>query len=292
MDLNQLELMEIIARTGSLSRAAADLGTSQPRLTQQLQSIEKELGASLFHRSARGLILSEAGSTFLPFVRQIRSAFERGQSAISEMSKKRLARLRLGISFTTSTRMASEFLQEFHKRHVDVHVTLIERNPHDLVAGLESGELDLCGGLELPETTTLVRKQIFSTRLVGIAAASMDLSSRISLGEFCRRPLALTSRKCATRIRLDDALKRAGVKPTICMELDDANTILHLVRAGAVVSIIPETLTSGVRACSVHKLSGLDVPVTGYFLFPRNPTTEAQDFMATILERIAPRIHG
>src|SRR5438552_207202 len=100
-----------------LSRAAADLGTSQPRLTQQLQSIEKELGASLFHRSARGLILSEAGSTFLPFVRQIRSAFERGQSAISEMSKKRLARLRLGISFTISTRMASEFLQEFHKRH-------------------------------------------------------------------------------------------------------------------------------------------------------------------------------
>ena len=292
MELNQLELVEIVARTGSLSRAAAELGTSQPRLTQQLQIIEKELGVSLFHRSARGLTLSEAGSTFLPFAHEIRSAFERGQSAISTISKKRLARLRLGMSFTTSTRMASEFLQEFHKRYVDVHVTLVERSPHELVAALESGELDVCGGLELPETTALVRKQIFSTRLVGIAAASMNLSSRISLEEFCRRPLVLTSRKCATRIRLDDALKRAGMKPTVCMELDDVSTILLLVKAATAVSIIPETLTAGIRACSLHKLSGLDVPVTGHFLYPRNPTTEARNFMATIMEKIAPRIHG
>jgi DNA-binding transcriptional LysR family regulator len=177
MDLKQLELLEIVARTGSLSRAAAELGTSQPRLTQQLQLIERELGIRLFHRSARGLTPSEAGSTFLPFVRQIRSAFERGQSAISAVSKKGMARLRLGISFTTSTRMASEFLQEFHKRFPGVYVTLTERNPHELVAALEGGELDLCGGLELPETTTLVRKQIFSTRLVGIYVLGLQVST-------------------------------------------------------------------------------------------------------------------
>ena len=52
MELKHIELLEILTRTRSLSRAAVELGTSQPRLTQQLQLVEKELGVSLFHRSA------------------------------------------------------------------------------------------------------------------------------------------------------------------------------------------------------------------------------------------------
>ena len=57
MELKHIELLEILTRTRSLSRAAVEFGTSQPRLTQQLHLVEKELGVSLFHRSARGLTL-------------------------------------------------------------------------------------------------------------------------------------------------------------------------------------------------------------------------------------------
>ena len=133
MELKHIELLEILTRTRSLSRAAVELGTSQPRLTQQLQLVEKELGVSLFHRSARGLTLSEAGSAFLPFALQISSAFGRGQSAVSALSKKGLAQLRLGMSITTSPTMISEFLQEYHKRYPGVRVTLTERTPLELV---------------------------------------------------------------------------------------------------------------------------------------------------------------
>ncbi len=91
MELKHIELLEILTRTRSLSRAVAELGASQPRLTQQLQVVEKELGVSLFNRSAHGLTLSEAGSAFLPFARQISSSFGRGQSAVSALSKKGLA---------------------------------------------------------------------------------------------------------------------------------------------------------------------------------------------------------
>jgi len=74
------------------------------------------------------------------------------------------------------------------------------------------------------------------------------------------------------------------------MELDDVSTIALLVRTGCAVSIVPETLTLGFRAPFARKISDLDVRVTGYFLHPRNPSGEAQDFMATIMERIAPRL--
>jgi DNA-binding transcriptional LysR family regulator len=291
MELKHIELLEILTRTRSLSRAAVELGTSQPRLTQQLHLVEKELGVSLFHRSARGLTLSEAGSAFLPFAIQISFAFGRGRSAVSALSKKSLAQLRLGMSITTSPTMISEFLQEYHKRYPGVGVTLTERTPLELVEGLEGGQLDVCGGLELPETATLVRKHIFNTRLVGISSAVMNVRTRTRLRDFCTRPLVLTSRKCATRIRLDTALKRAGVKPRICMELDDVSTIVQLVKAGSAVSILPETLAVGIRAPFIHKIDDLDVSVTGYFLHPRNPSREAQDFMRIIMEKIAPRLH-
>jgi len=291
MNVKQCELFKVLVRTGSLGRAAAELGTSQPRLTQQLRSIEKELGTTLFYRSALGLKLTEAGSTLLPFAQQIASTFERAQSAVSAVSENARAHLRLGISFTTSMKLASEFLHEFHKRYPRIQVTLAVRTPRELAEGLEGGLFDLCGGLELPETTIFVRKQIFSTRMVGISAASINLPVRITLEELCRTPLVLTSRKCATRLRLDAAFKRAGVKPTVCMEVDEASTINALVKTGTVASILPETLATGVRTVTVHKIRDLDVPVTGYFLYPRNPGKEAENFMATIQERIAPRLH-
>lgn len=94
-----------------------------------------------------------------------------------------------------------------------------------------------------------------------------------------------------TRLRLDTAFKRAGLKPTVCMEVDEVSTINALVKSGAVVSILPETLATRVRTVTVHQIRDFDVPVTGYFLYPRNPGKEAQNFMATIQERIAPRLH-
>jgi DNA-binding transcriptional LysR family regulator len=70
MEIRHLKMLHTLLQTGSLSSAAALLGTSQPRLTQQLRHVEDELGTVLFHRSARGLTLSEAGQSFLPYAKK------------------------------------------------------------------------------------------------------------------------------------------------------------------------------------------------------------------------------
>lgn len=80
-------------------------------------------------------------------------------------------------------KLVSEFLHEFHKRYPRIQVTLAVRTPQELAEGLECGLFDLCGGLELPETKVFVRKQIFSTRMVGISSASRNLPTRIALEE-------------------------------------------------------------------------------------------------------------
>ena len=87
MNVKQAKMLEILSRTSSVSEAAAEMGTSQPRLTQQLKAVEAELGVDLFLRSPRGLVLSDAGKTFLPFANQLTSTYQRAQEALSTLSE-------------------------------------------------------------------------------------------------------------------------------------------------------------------------------------------------------------
>jgi len=124
MNLMHCRLLETLARTGSLRQAAEALGTSQPRLTQHLQKMERDLGAVLFHRSSGGLKLSEAGRTFLPFARRIRTTFESAQSAILEFGSSAPRSLRLGMSMTASLHLVPSNLLSFRERHPDVRVSV------------------------------------------------------------------------------------------------------------------------------------------------------------------------
>ena len=61
MELKQLEYFIAIAETGSFSRAAARLAVGQPILSRQIKALEQDLGVELYHRTGRGIVLSEAG---------------------------------------------------------------------------------------------------------------------------------------------------------------------------------------------------------------------------------------
>jgi len=288
MNQKQAQMLDILNRTHSLSEAAIEMETSQPRLTQQLKVVEQELGVQLFHRSPTGLSLSEAGQMFLPYARQIVSTFQQAQEALSSLSEGKANRLRLGASITASHQLLAEILLSFHKRYPEVLVTLTHTVPKDLVKGMEEGRFDVCFGLELPESALFLREEFFKTDLVGLSSAASKPAPRTSLAEFCRRPLMLVPRSCYTRILLDDALRRAQVKPRVVLEADDVATVLTMVRAGVASTILPRTLVPSSRILQTSALTDLIIEVRGTLLYPRNCTTEARKFIQVIQERGQP----
>ena len=83
MEIAQIEAFLLSAELGSFRRAAEALGLSQPSLSARVKSIEKELGATLFHRMGRGVRLTEMGKLFLTYGERVQETLRQGKDAIN-----------------------------------------------------------------------------------------------------------------------------------------------------------------------------------------------------------------
>ncbi|MBX3250227.1 MAG: LysR family transcriptional regulator [Myxococcales bacterium] len=84
MSLAQLEYFVAVAEEGHIGRAAARLHISQPPLTRQIRSLEDELGAPLFARTPRGMMLLPAGERFLSRAREVLDAVEAARRCVHD----------------------------------------------------------------------------------------------------------------------------------------------------------------------------------------------------------------
>lgn len=86
MSLSQIEYFVAVAEEGHVGRAARRLRISQPPLSRQIGSLEQELGAPLFQRTARGMVLLPGGERFLEHARRILDEVAQAKTALSSAS--------------------------------------------------------------------------------------------------------------------------------------------------------------------------------------------------------------
>ena len=115
MDLRDLAFFEVIAETGHLGRASEKLGRTQPALTKCIQRLEASVGAELFARSGRGLVLTQVGDVLLSRARLMRTAMDEAIREVSEFAAGTAGHVRIG----TGATMAEYLLpHEIGRAHV------------------------------------------------------------------------------------------------------------------------------------------------------------------------------
>jgi DNA-binding transcriptional LysR family regulator len=146
-----------VARLGSLSAAARELGQSQPTLSRAIQSLEAATGLNLFRRTTQGLALTEQGQGLLEAAGQMREAADRFQRQAAGLSTRLEGDVRISANEVIGTYLLPPAVAAFREEHPGVHVDIVTSNR---VSSLSKREADIALRMFRPTQPDLVARRL------------------------------------------------------------------------------------------------------------------------------------
>ena len=256
-DLRQLECFCALARAGSFTKAAEELGIAQPSLSEQIARLEQGLGAALFERLNRRVELTQLGEAILGKAQALLEDaaalpehFERARQGVR-------GPLRVGAIPTILPYFLAPLLNGFTKRYRDVDLHLREGTTAELVEQVLEGVLDVAL-LSLPVAGAgLVMKELFRDPLYLAVPESHSLAvtEKVNLRRVSEERLLILKDGHCLRDETLEVCARAKARFAGQFEADQFLTIFELIRAGFGVSIVPEMargLSDGCRLIEIE----------------------------------------
>jgi DNA-binding transcriptional LysR family regulator len=242
VSLRQLEYFVTVVDEGSFTAAAARLHVSQPGLSHQIQTLERQLRGPLLERLPRGVRLTPAGRTALPHARASLAHAERASSAAMRASGVDAGELHVGTLYSISVGVLPAGLRTWRGTYPDVQVRLVEfRHTNDLIAAMEAGQADLAVGPTPPGWDGPVR-EIGSEEFVVAAAPGAELPGTretVRLAELADRDWVHFTPPSGLADVLDAACADAGFVPRAAVRTEQAPSALNLAHAGLGITLLP-----------------------------------------------------
>lgn len=261
-DLGALELLLAVARLGSLGRAAAELGISQPAASARMRSMEQQIGVALLERSSRGSRPTPAGALVNEWARQVVEAAQALDAGIGALREERDGRLRVVASLTVAEYLMPGWLLALHGLRPGTAVTLRTANSQAVAEQVLSGEADLgfVEGVRAPSGLNGV--PVAADHLVVVVAPGHRWARRrapVAPEELAATPLVLREEGSGTREVLDRALAPYGGPAAPLLELASTTAL----KAAAVSGAGPVALSALAVADELAGRRLVAVPVAG-----------------------------
>lgn len=251
-----LELLETfcaVVEAGSLTKAAERLHTTQPAVTRQMRTLERELGAALLTRTPQGVAPTAAGEAVLEHARAAISAVRAARAAVASVSEGGVERLRVAAGLMATQYVLPPVVAAFQARHPDVEVSLQPVHQRVAVERLLGYEVD-AAVIASPVRSPLVRaKEILKDPLMVVSAAARGAAGEkasgvdrgpVRLEELRGRTVLVLAAGTGLHELVEEALRERRVECRL-VEHPTAETIKTAVALGMGVTILP---VSAVRA--------------------------------------------
>jgi DNA-binding transcriptional LysR family regulator len=167
LDWDRIRIFFSVAEAGSFTRAGDDLGLSQSAVSRQISALERELNAPLFHRHARGLILTEQGDLLLRAARDMKMRLETTRARLIETSERPSGELRVTATVGLGSIWLAQRVSEFLDLYPDVRVNLILTNEE---LDLAMREADVAIRLRRPAQPDLIQRRLFTVHFHAFAS--------------------------------------------------------------------------------------------------------------------------
>lgn len=183
MTIFQMECFAAVAENLSFARAAEQLHVTQPAVTQQIHSLERELNVRLLNRSTRSVKLTEEGKIFLQDARQIVEVSNRARKRFENPDGRKIRPLALGCYSFAGLFQLSDILKKLSERYPDLHPRLQMTPAKHLYRQLEEGDTDAVIGFREAETIKVpaVYQEIKKIRIVCVCERGHRFADRASV---------------------------------------------------------------------------------------------------------------
>lgn len=243
MTLNQLRAFLAAARTGSFTAAAAELSVAQASVSELIRRLEEELGAVLFGRGARRLVMTPAGSELLPYADQAVAAVDAGAAAVQAMRTLGGGVATFGLLRNAPFYLLSDLVEQFLAQHPMVRVRMVGLNSVETAAAVAAGELE-AGLVVLPiDDSGLTVTPLLRDEVLFVSALAEHVRSPVTLEQFCSARLVLYDAhygwRDPTRRQLLERAQLAGLKLEPWIEVEHVESALDLVSRGIGDTIVP-----------------------------------------------------
>jgi DNA-binding transcriptional LysR family regulator len=159
LDWDRIRVFRGVAQAGSFTRAAESLGLSQSAISRQIGALEEDLGMPLFHRHARGLVLTEQGEVLLEAAHDIAARMASAQSKLAETKDTPSGHLRINTTVGFGTVWLTSHLREFVELYPDITVSVLAI---DTELDLSMREADVAIRLTPPRQPDLVQRRLMT----------------------------------------------------------------------------------------------------------------------------------
>jgi DNA-binding transcriptional LysR family regulator len=240
VEIGQLEAFLMAVRLHNFSKAAAEIGVTQPSLSARILALEAELGEPLFHRIGRGVRLTDAGRAFLPYVQRAMDTLKTGREAVDASKTASAGKLHIGAARSISTNVLPGILEKFQQRHPGVDVAIKTGRSSEVLEWVLSEEIQLGIARELyqPEvvTTHLYDEQVV---LVTHPEHRFAAAGPVSITEVASEPLIVYDKESTYFVLIDKICREAGILPNIQMDLDSIESTKRMIERGLGISFLP-----------------------------------------------------
>lgn len=159
MDWDKLKVFHAAAEAGSFTHAGEQLGLSQSAVSRQVSALEQELSAPLFHRHARGLILTEQGELLYRTAHEVFMKLEAARTLLTDSRDRPHGELKVTTTVGLGVKWLTPRIGEFLDLYPDIRITLITT---DEELDLAMREADVAIRLRLPTQPDLIQRKLFS----------------------------------------------------------------------------------------------------------------------------------
>ncbi|MDT9023341.1 MULTISPECIES: LysR family transcriptional regulator [Rossellomorea] len=241
LDLKQLRYFMTIVEEKTILAAAKRLHMSQPPLSQQLRTMEENLGVSLFYRKGRKLVITEAGKALYQHAYQMIKLLEAAEAEVKEIGSGEKGKLRIGVN-TLSDIDLPHILAKYEKKYPNITYNIHQNESSQLIHLLELREID-AALIRMPFSADNMVKVVLQDEpfyyITSVPTSSIDT---ITLEDIVHQPLILPSTQSLGLYEMIvQSFISIGLTPNVKAECSDTVLLANLVEQGFASSIVPHS---------------------------------------------------